>query len=71
VLPALSLEGILHCDIVEGSFCMVSFKRFVEGLLDHMQPFPAPNSVIVLDNCQIHKHQEIQELIHEWYVLFF
>jgi hypothetical protein len=35
-----------------------------------MQPFPAPNSVIVMDNCQIHKHQEIQELIHERCVLF-
>ncbi|KIK95009.1 hypothetical protein PAXRUDRAFT_141693, partial [Paxillus rubicundulus Ve08.2h10] len=57
--------GILHCNIVEGSFCTESFKRFIEGLLDHMQPFPAPNLVIVMDNCQIHKHQEIRELIHE------
>ncbi|KIK91894.1 hypothetical protein PAXRUDRAFT_148456, partial [Paxillus rubicundulus Ve08.2h10] len=70
VLPALSLEGILHCDIVERSFCMESFKHFIEGLLGHMQPFLAPNLVIVMDNCQIHKHQEIQELIHEQCVLF-
>ncbi|KIK81073.1 hypothetical protein PAXRUDRAFT_763378, partial [Paxillus rubicundulus Ve08.2h10] len=44
---------------------MESFKHFIEGLLDHMQPFLAPNLVIVMDNCQIHKHQEIQKLIHE------
>ena len=30
-----------------------------------MQPYPGPNSVIVMDNCQIHKHPEIQDMIYE------
>ncbi|KIK14598.1 hypothetical protein PISMIDRAFT_116735, partial [Pisolithus microcarpus 441] len=64
VLPALSLiDGILHCNIIEGSFCTETFTHFIEGLLDNMQPYPAPNSVIVMDNCKIHKHPEIQNLI--------
>lgn len=64
VLPALSLqEGILHCDVVEGSFCDESFAQFIRKLLDNMRPFPAPNSVIVMDNCPIHKHPNIRELI--------
>lgn len=64
VLPALSLQdGILHCDVVEGSFCTETFAQFIEGLLARMQPFPAPNSVIVMDNCQIHKHGDIQNMI--------
>jgi hypothetical protein len=64
VLPALSLEeGVLHCDIVEGAFDTASFYKFVERTLDRMQPFPAPNSVIVMDNCSIHKHPDILELI--------
>jgi hypothetical protein len=66
VLPALSLHnGILHCDIIEGSFCTETFLKFIDSLLDNMQPFPAPNSVIVMDNCQIHKHSEIRERIAE------
>ena len=35
----------------------------IECTLDHMQPFLAPNSVIVMDNCRIHKHPDIQNLI--------
>ena len=50
VLPSLSLEGVFHCNIVEGAFNTASFYKFIEHTLDQMQPFPAPNSVIVMDN---------------------
>ena len=64
VLPALSLnEGVLHCDIIEGAFDTAEFYKFIDQTLDRMQPFPAPNSVIVMDNCQIHKHPDIVNLI--------
>jgi len=66
ILPALSLnDGILHVDIVEGSFNSHLFYQFISRLLDRMQPFPAPNSVIVMDNCRIHKHPAVVQLIHE------
>jgi hypothetical protein len=69
VLPALSLQdGIIHCEIVKGSFCTETFYSFIAGLLDNMQPFPAPNSIIVMDNCRIHKHPNIVDLIHSRYV---
>ena len=71
VLPALSLEqGVLHCDIIEGAFNTTTFYKFIERTLDQMQPFPAPNSVIVMDNCCIHKHPDILELIESRYVFF-
>ena len=64
VLPAISLnDGILACNIVEGSFCTATFSNFIDGLLDNMQQYPAPNSVLVMDNCRIHKHPQIQEMI--------
>jgi hypothetical protein len=64
VLPALSLnDGIIHCKIREGTFRSDSFKEFILGLLDQMQPYPAPNSVIVMDNCKIHKREDILQAI--------
>lgn len=70
VLPALSYkDGIMHCKILEGSFCMETFQCFIGRLLDYMQPFPAPNSVIVMDNCCIHKHPDILNMIESRFVL--
>jgi hypothetical protein len=70
VLPAISLDnGILHCDMIEGSFCTATFTEFIRVLTDNMQPYPEPNSVIVMDNCRIHKHPSILELIESRYVI--
>lgn len=63
ILPAISIRGILWCHIIEGPFNTVQFRVFIDSLLDHMQPFPAPNSVIVMDNASIHKDPSIVELV--------
>lgn len=63
VLPAITLNGIIECSIIEGSFNTELFLDFIKDLLLKMQPFPAPNSVIVMDNCAIHKADEIREVI--------
>ena len=71
VLPTLSLtEGILHCDIIEGAFDSETFYTFIDRLLDWMQPYPAPNSVIIMDNCRIHKAEAILELIESRWVSY-
>ena len=64
ILLTLSLdEGVIHCNIVEGIFDMGTFYKFTECTLDHMQPFPAPNFGLVMDNCCIHKHPTIHNPI--------
>ncbi|KIK16593.1 hypothetical protein PISMIDRAFT_113054 [Pisolithus microcarpus 441] len=64
VLPVLLLnDGIIHCEVVKGSFCTETFTQFIDGLLKNMQPYLAPKSVIMMDNCKIHKHPNIQSMI--------
>ncbi|PVF90923.1 hypothetical protein CPB86DRAFT_720375, partial [Serendipita vermifera] len=70
ILPALSLnDGIFHVEVVQGSFTMDTFNQFIRNLLNRMNPYDAdehpPRSVIVLDNCQIHKDPEILNYIIE------
>jgi hypothetical protein len=60
------MTGILHVNIVEGSFDMEQFNQFIEELLDVMTPWTPdhpPNSVIVLDNCQIHKDPAMKRMV--------
>jgi hypothetical protein len=66
----MSLSGILYVSIVEGSFTTAIFACFIVELLDQMNPFLGPNSVIVMDNCKIHKCPDVLEMIIERYALF-
>ncbi|KAL5504684.1 hypothetical protein ACEPAH_7347 [Sanghuangporus vaninii] len=54
---------MLECVIVEGSFNADSFAAFINTLLDSMQPWPARNSVVIMDNCSIHKSDDVRQLI--------
>ena len=65
ILPALSLDGILHLEVVQGAVTGADFRRFVQGLLPHMNEWPLPNSVLVIDNASIHKVARIRELVEE------
>jgi hypothetical protein len=61
----MSHDGILAVDITKGSFNAEKFDDFIEGLLNQMNPFPGPNSVILLDNCRIHKNEQMLDKILE------
>jgi hypothetical protein len=36
-----------------GAFNGDTFLKFITNLLDEMNPYPAPRSVLVMDNCSI------------------
>ncbi|KAH9973656.1 hypothetical protein BJV77DRAFT_936048, partial [Russula vinacea] len=65
ILPALSLDGILHIEVVEKVITGDDFRRFVQGLLLCMNEWPLPNSVLVIDNASIHKVAGICEMVEE------
>ncbi|PKB97066.1 hypothetical protein RhiirA5_257698, partial [Rhizophagus irregularis] len=55
ILPALTLDGFIACDIMKGS---CSQERFCSFILSHILPFMNPisgkNSILVMDNAKIH-----------------
>ena len=64
LLPAITLDGIIAPFIVTGSVTQDVFDYWFEQiLLPQMQPWPRDRSVLVLDNCSIHKSARIQQLI--------
>jgi hypothetical protein len=40
----------------------------VEGLLAVMNPYPAPKSVLILNNYSIHHVEGVEEMCTAWYV---
>ena len=70
ILPALSLDGILHVKVVDGSFNTESFLEFIDDLTSKMNVYDPvhhnKNSVIILDNCSIHKDPRITQLVESW-----
>jgi hypothetical protein len=55
VLPAMTVEGYIACNVYQGVVNAEMFKDFVEqDLLSHCSPFPGPRSIIIMDNASIH-----------------
>lgn len=55
ILPAMTVDGYLACNIYRGSVTSERFKEFVEtDVLPLCTPFPGPRSIIIIDNAAIH-----------------
>ena len=62
MLPALSAEGIIFSEIRVGTYDGPAFIKYIERLLPYMNRWPAPRSVLVMDNCAIHHLDDIAPL---------
>jgi hypothetical protein len=74
ILPALSLDGILHVKVVDGSFNSGTFLEFIKEVVSKMNPYNPvqhnKNSVLILDNCRIHKDPAIIQFVESWYAFY-
>ena len=71
VLPALSIDGIVHADIQAATYTANTFNTFIEALLLCMNPFPGPCSVLIMDNASIHKSERLEEICAKRYIIPF
>jgi len=60
VLPAITLDGLIWASTVLGSFNGSTFLQFLDGVLGQMNAYPAPKSVLIMDNCAIHHIDEVE-----------
>ena len=65
ILPAMSLEGILHCDVQVRAYTAEAFDHFIAALLTKMNHFPQKNSVLVMDNTLIHKSVQLVQMCED------
>ncbi|TRM55320.1 hypothetical protein BD626DRAFT_381891, partial [Schizophyllum amplum] len=65
ILPALTLDGYIACRVVKGSVDGEEFLDFVLNDIPQMNPWPAPRSVLLLDNCNIHKSEILREAVED------
>jgi len=64
ILPALSSDGIVALEIIEGSVNKELFLQFLRNrVAPQLNPFPGKKSVVIMDNCAIHHDEEIRGLI--------
>lgn len=62
MLPAITTDGIIYSHIKVGSYNGDQFMDWLEGLLQVMNPYPAPKSILVMDNCRIHHVEGVEEM---------
>ena len=63
-LAGFSHKGFFSWEFTRGTFTRQSFhEAFVNEILPHLQPYPMPNSLVVIDNARIHMYSEFREAI--------
>ncbi len=70
MLPAISLSGLIFSHIKLGRFNGHNFVTALKELVSMMNPYPSPNSILVMDNDAIHHVSEVEKICTDWFDLF-
>lgn len=54
MLPAYTLDGVIYCEVYEENTDLQVFEGFLERLLPFCGRYPAPKSVVFMDNASFH-----------------
>ena len=69
ILPAYTQDGVIHFRVYEGTTDTEIFEDFIEELLPYCGRWPAPKSVLIMDNVSFHRSDKIQQMCDEAGVL--
>ena len=60
------MDGIITHDIIPGSVTSEQFVQFLRELVIPLtNPYPSPQSILVLDNCNIHHSEKVWALVED------
>ncbi|KJA14860.1 hypothetical protein HYPSUDRAFT_121563, partial [Hypholoma sublateritium FD-334 SS-4] len=66
MIAAMSKKGYLAAHIIPGSVDSFAFFDFiVDDIIPKMNPYPDTHSVLVMDNCQIHHTDALQDVLND------
>ncbi|KIK13740.1 hypothetical protein PISMIDRAFT_77134, partial [Pisolithus microcarpus 441] len=64
IIPAITLDGIIAYNIMEGPVNTEQFLKFLkEQVMLFTNPYPGPHSVLIMDNWGIHHDDGIHNLV--------
>lgn len=71
-LAAFNHDGFFAWKHTRGTFSRRAFHdAFIEKILPHLNPWPMPNSILILDNARIHMYQKLETVVHSRGALMF
>lgn len=71
-LAAYNESGFIAWKHTTGTFSRQRFHdAFVSTILPHLNTFPMPNSIVIMDNAKIHMYKELEEVIESKGALLF
>jgi hypothetical protein len=65
ILPAYAQDGIVLSRVFRGTTDSVVYEDFIEQLLQHCGRWPAPRSVIVMDNASFHHTDRLDQMCRD------
>ena len=58
ILLVYTQDEYIAWDIIHGSYTIELFNQFIETwVIPNTNPFPGPNSVLIIDNAKIHRNE--------------
>ena len=66
IFAALNHQGFMSWKCTEGTFSRKKFHNtFSEKVIPHLNPWPLPRSIVIMDNAKIHMFQELENAVHQ------
>ena len=66
VLAALNVNGFIAWESTRGTFTRQKFHdAFARHVVPKLNPWPLPNSIVIMDNAKIHMYRELETSIHQ------